>query len=162
MADDPFTQVHNAIWTALETEATLATLVVAGNRIKFNKTTETDPRKENVQDGDLPELILVPAGDNITLYETTTGARILQKYTLMLTTGSLRANGILFPVKWAVIKALLTSSIALLSKTFVRNLIVEETDDGLDGEESRGAGGWNSNVSIVVEMGFGHDEIIAW
>ena len=58
---NPFTDVHNAIWTMLEAHTGFTTYVTAGNRIKFTSAPYAI-WESTIGEGDVPEVAVVMTG----------------------------------------------------------------------------------------------------
>lgn len=153
---DPFTRVYNALWDVLEKHKGLTDLVKVGNRIKFTERGfGLRPEKDNIMDGDLPELLLVPANSQTQLFATSSSTQAIQEFELRFTTGDQRIDQLHFPLKWQVMIAL--SKCQKLNLPFVKRLGIDsftETTD--DPEANRGKKGWSARILISVEMWFGH------
>lgn len=103
---DFFTQLHNAIWAALEAYTPLTSLVAVRNRVKM-----TDPEfesfPENVSDGGTPEIVVIQGGFNQSAFSTKDGGcGRSQSFTVLITSGRLSPLQ-MNPVKEAVLDALL-------------------------------------------------------
>lgn len=153
---DPFTRVYDALWDVLEKHKGLTDLVKVGNRIKFTAGGfGLRPEKENIMDGDLPELLLIPTNSQIVLFATSSSTQAIQEFELRSTSGDQRIDQLHFPLKWQVMIAL--SKCQKLNLPFVKKLTVDsftETTD--DPEANRGIKGWSARIVISVEMWFGH------
>ena len=84
-SQDPFSQVYDAVWKALQAHKPLMDLLRPGNRIRFDDTEPNDPEKENVREGDLPELMLSPAGIEGQPWATSSSSQLTQGLELQLT-----------------------------------------------------------------------------
>lgn len=161
MPVDPFTEGYTALWALLENHAGFTGLVRAGNRVKFTGN-KRDPVKQEVQEADLPEVRLVPAGSVIHLWHTSNGSSAVQHYSAQLATGDLRLDAALFPVKWEIVKALSKSDPAhyvngyWLGLAHVKKVgpVHESTQGILDAELNRGKPGWAEVLRISVEHWF--------
>jgi len=154
---DPFTEVYDTVWAALEASSEVTSRVALRNRIKFASATETlsrDPRKPGYQHGDFPLLALEPAGDEIDLCSDSTSCRLMQQLRLTLMSGDLRASAQLYPLKWAIIKALIDKgpTLGLSYVTDVRVLSVDDQQQEL--EDDVGPAQWTTVAVIQVRMEF--------
>lgn len=151
---DPFSLVYDAVWTALKSHKPLMDLVRSGNLIRFDGDTTEDPEKENVQEGDLPELMLRPAAVAGQPWATSSSARATQSLELRLTTGDLRAtaDGGLYAMTWAVFSALITAG-HKLGLDFVERVDFESfTQTREDSIANRGTAGWAATAVLHIEL----------
>lgn len=72
MATDYIGNVYSALWTLLEAHSGFTALVKPGNRIKLNGTS-ANPFKEQLKDGDLPQVSIGLGTGSDTQYRTTAG-----------------------------------------------------------------------------------------
>ena len=150
---DPFTDVYNAIWNALENSADFCGVVLPGNRIKF--TTDGDvPYKAAVQDGDLPEAMLTPGGGGpFQPGRTSTSASVTQTFRLTLSTGDLRYHKSAGPLKWIVYRALAQAGQTLGTTGLVRRVTFSDSSDLPDDRAmQRGVRGWTVSITITAEL----------
>lgn len=87
---DPFTMVLNRLWALLEADADFCAAVQPGNRIKFTVDSQGNPIKENVQLGDLPEVIIEPTTGSDNLASTSGAGKAEITYRIMVATGDMR------------------------------------------------------------------------
>ena len=162
MADnDPFTQVHDAIWTILEANAGFTALVAVGNRIKFSDTTNVKgPIKDNVQAADLPEVRLICEAIRPHLQRTSNSTTQVAVWSIQVASGDLRFQAALFPVIWAIYRAMSTwattfDTLTWNAKAFTLPLRPQDARIGiLDSDLIRGIRGWTSVWTAEVEMYF--------
>lgn len=156
---DPFTLVYKALWEMLEDHDEFKSFVREGNRVKFTGK----PReylKTQVQDADLPEVRLVPAGAQPHLQRTSNGSSVVERFEIQIATGSEGVDLSLYPVKWAVFKAMSNWSTRLSVLTWNENKFVKlarptAINDGSSGfDEARGIKGWTSVWACEVELWF--------
>jgi len=65
-------QVYAKLWALLIADTDWAALVKPGNRIRFDQN-DADPLKPNLQDGDVPQCVILPPGFNYPVFGTTHG-----------------------------------------------------------------------------------------
>ena len=149
--EDPFTQVHAALWDALEDNEDFAATVKAGNRIKYNSTVE-HPRKSEVMIADMPEVTIIPLGGLNRIQLSSDHIQITRRYNIMMQSGSQRANLQLYPLEWLVLKILYAQSDSL-GLSFVRAFRLQDSELELTAEESsRGKPRWSSALTVAVDM----------
>ena len=86
---DPFTQVQQGIWEALEASDDFCAQVVSGNRIKFTEGSR-DPEKQSRQSADYPQ-VSVETDEGIThLYADSAGTDIRKVFRVLMLTGDKR------------------------------------------------------------------------
>ena len=158
---DPFSLVYERVWDILTGHKPLADLVNLRNRIRFDQT-EQDPEKQEIEDSDLPELMLVPAGGEAEPFDTNTTARATQDLELQLTTGDLRVHEVLFPVKWQLLRALVQCGVQLGGFDFVRGVGFSNITEEFDNDAAnRGTRGWSATITIRVDMHFDVTKLVA-
>jgi len=161
MADElnPFDQIFDALWDLVGDSVPLSLLVKEKNKIKFNKSQDRDPEKQNVQVADMPELVLLSDGASATnLHFSSCGAMCRRHYSFIISTGDLRINLDLNQVEFALQCALFDTQVRLGSLTWRGNQFVKKADwdtltDGISQEaQNRGLKGWSSVWSNVIEI----------
>ncbi len=161
MAVDPLTQVYDATWALLAAGADFAGAVPEGNRITFTGHAR-DPEKINVQDADFPEVRLQPLGGEYGPIRDTGGRSWIERYQITLCTGDRRVDLRLYPVRWAIVRALVDWETTLKALTwegdsFVLNSEHQSADVGTSEVDiKRGVEGWASVATLEVTMWFPH------
>ena len=159
---NPFSIAYNGLWQLAEDDMGLRALVRSENRIKFDSF---NPIKQNIADADVPELILVPAGGDPNLINTSDTTKIVKRYNWLLSTGS-NQQGQFFDIEWALTRAMLRwPDLTLLwkNKSFVKSVKIVSITEGLsDAERNRGINGWSGILSMSLEMHFSTLEIVTW
>lgn len=150
---DPFTQVYNRIWEVFEDNVDFCALIKEGNRIKFT-TEKTTPMKKQAIDADYPEVSLIPRGGESPSAISSTSAEFDRVFSLVIVSGTLRADKYLFPTEWLSLKILSNQSDSL-GLIFVKKFRVGPSDWRVnDPEFTKGKEGWFSvidiNVGIVI------------
>lgn len=169
-AINPFTLIFDALWSLFEQSPVFTTDVALGNRIHFNFYNDPNPLKPQIQDSDLPEVILISAGTNeINLYSTSATSKIVKRYQVMVATGDLRIQNYLNQIQWDLYCAF-TGWTTLLGaliwpvgsgRTFVKRCALTDCEEGLDNtKENRGIIGWSSIWSAEVECHFLTSDLI--
>lgn len=148
MADDPFTQAYDAIWTLLETDTELKELVKPGNRIKLTKPSP-HPYKESVIVSDLPEITLEPGGCHLRPVATSTGAAAVQRYDVTLAGQDLSIKKKFNAVKWRIMCAFAKQNLNL-GLSFVKRCEILDGDDSIVEVEKDFC--WSYKFTIEVEM----------
>lgn len=160
---NPFILVYDALWTLAENSAQLTSLVKLKNRIKFNHTGQSNPIKDEISSGDLPELVLVTTSSGANLHETSNSSRITRQYEWIISTGDTRVQGGLLEVEWALFSAMSLWYPTLTALRwpdgaidgFVKRSNILGINSGLtDPDRNRGIVGWSSIWGIEVQMHF--------
>jgi len=147
---DPFTQIHDKLWETLEDDETFCSLVDAGNRIKYSRTKER-PRKNERMSADMPEVTIIPEGGSIDLHLTSHAVIMTRRFTIVLQSGSLRANLQLYPLEWQVLKILYNASDTLNLSFVKRFRITNATLTREDTEAVNNRLQWSSSLSVEVD-----------
>ncbi len=166
MATDPFTLVYEALRDLLLANADFAREVKQGNRM-FYVGAARRPDKETVQDSDRPEVRLAPAGGEAHLMATSSSSKIVKRLRIEVTTGDMRVDERLFPVQWAVYRAMVGWQAALaalrwgtMDKSFVVVAKLNAVTEGLsESDLNRGIRGWAAVWECEIEMWFPTTEL---
>ena len=155
---DPFTMAYREVATALFEHPYISENVKLGNRITFDSTTDPDPIKSQVQDGDVPELMLIPIGIGSTSH-TNTSVNVTRTLEVRIVAGDLRVNLSLFPLEWAVIQAL-HHFLKREHAPFLRDLSIESVNNTMaDDDANRGTRQWVAVCRITLDMWFNNDDM---
>ena len=156
---DPFTQVLDALWDLFESHKGFTDLVRLKNRIKVSGR-DRMPYKQEVQAADLPEVLIEPTEGGDLTY-TSSAVQMVQNFAIRLATGDLRANKLLFPLKWEVIQALYKTR-GELGLSFVKQVRVTDlAEAAIDEEANRGHAGWSASIGLAVDLYFSNTELQA-
>lgn len=169
ITDDPFTLVFNQIWSILENSPLFTADVAVGNRIKYNLNNKRNPFKQQINDSDLPEVVLISTGMDVRLFNTSSTTKIIKRYSVLLSTGDLRINNLLYQIQWDLVVCLTGWQVLLgqllwpenTGVSFVKRADILDTTEGLsDPERNRGVVGWSSVMNLEVEMHFNSQDLI--
>ncbi len=159
---DPTTEIINAIWSKLEANSAFTNRVLAGNRIKFTSD-DVDPYKKSTQDGDRPQVEIVPTGGTFAPSATSSTCMYSEGFDIRIITGEMRTQKSIGPLKQAVL-----NSIVNLNETIEQSLtyclsvaptaVSHVTQLGARGED--GPPGWATTISLRVEMKFLRSEMV--
>ena len=159
MADlDPFTQMYNALWQLAIDNAEFAALVKLKNRIRYDEETDRGPAKRDISSEDTPEVQLSAVGTIANLNSTSSTSEFIKQYQFVISTGDLRLQKALFPIEFALLRALrkwqeITPALTYGGVTFVKNVEVVTASEGVsDPEKNRGIKGWGAILNIDVKM----------
>jgi hypothetical protein len=159
---DPFTQVYEGLWAAVDAVPDINTIVRPGNRINFTKP---DLTKREIATADLPELQLVLEGAVYGLHTTSSGSKVVKRYTWIISTGSFLSSDVL-SLQWMLTRAMCSwkqylGSLTWSSQHFVKRFdLVDETAGISNPEYNRGIKGWSAVMRCEVEMHFGTASLI--
>lgn len=132
---DPFIQVHDAIWAALEADNSVndfPSLVAVGNRIKYTGA-DRSPEKRQHAAADFPDVRLKPRGGPYFSPGRGASSRttfLVKRWSLEIATGDQRVDGDerLFAIQWAALQAIVDAD--NLGLDFVQNVsFVDEAQD---------------------------------
>jgi hypothetical protein len=151
---DPFTQVINRLWAILEADATFCAMVKPGNRIKLTAADGHNPIKQNVQPGDLPEVIIEPTTSVDNAARTSTSMTVLQNFSVKAATNDMRINAAALPLRWVLLKAMFAGGDRLDLDFVVRTRLTTSLLNTYDPVENRGTEGWTVLMTVAVEMEF--------
>lgn len=156
---DPYTQVYDAIWDTLESSVDFTNLVRVGNRIKFAGDSRA-PDKEHVMDADFPEVRVVTSGDVPHPLRTSSHSSVQKTFAIQIVTGDRLLDARIFPVQWAVHRALTNwpntlGALTWNGEKYVTSFQFTEGVSNVDDDElNRGIAGWSTIWQCTVEMWF--------
>ena len=157
MASDPLTVIHEAAWAEFENDTATAALVAPKNRIKL---TERDAIKASVQDGDLPEVVLVPRANIGNLTSTSSSVSFEITFDWLIATGDYRVGYRILPVIWNLYRVMSkfqqsASSLEFDSRKYVNGVFFNNNTVGeSDAERNRGIRGFSAIMNFMVRMNF--------
>lgn len=154
---DPFSIVHDALWFMIERNPDIQSLVKDKNQIKFDKQSS---KKDQINDADLPELVLLAGGANPGKYDNSSNTSITKGYIWAITTGDFRITEVYNKVAWELFRSMVDWSIVLCALTwngdrFVNNFRLISADEGdMMESQNRGIRGWSAVWTCEVDMSF--------
>jgi hypothetical protein len=161
---DPFTLVHQAIWSALTGYAPWADLVRPGNRVRFDEGKTTVPKTEMpLQAGDCPEVRLeqglFAADLNFCDGQAVEGTL---HFPLRIQTADYDVVKLNL-VKWQTIRALVAAGHALGMPELIQRVEVRDGKDDAAAysKEAWKARRWISVCRIVVRLAIDNDDCLA-
>ena len=163
---DPFTEVYNLAWSLLEASDTFCAMVREGNRIKFSGA-HAQQIKEQVSTADLPEVRIVSMGASSHLWRTSNSSTITRRLSVQLASGDQRYAEALYPLEWAIYRALAdwpnqVRELTWNGKPFVVNVRCTDAQHGQsDADLIRGIKGWVSIWSVDLDLVFATEELLA-
>lgn len=159
VANNPFTQVYNALWTLVNAHPDIGDKFKTGNRITFG-TDDREPFKRTIAASDVPELVLTQDGGPIEMYSTSSTTKVTRDYSWLVSTGDFRINHFLNDVEWMLFVAHLgwkthLTSLQYNSNSFVKRCEIIDIRSGIsDAQRNRGLNGWSTVWKVRVEMHF--------
>lgn len=137
----------------------LRDLVRLGNIIHLTGD-GAQPFKGEVAAGDLPELLIIPAGGDLNapnVGSSSSGWAVRQRYTVAIATDQFRTNQTrsINPIRWAVIRALARLEDTLPGYSDVRWSRVSEWSDAIGGRGTDPQAlteGWHTVLTIEVRI----------
>ena len=157
---DPITQVYDALWTLLEAGNDFQELVKSGNRIKLTSR-DRSPFKDNLGSADVPEVTILPMGATVAhQHRSTSGSSLSQGFQIRVATGEQNLHTLVFPLKWAIYKAMadwatVLTALTWKGVTYVVHCRLADAADGISEVDiARGITGWTVLWQCNVEMWF--------
>jgi len=151
---NPLWQVHNALWSLLESDSEFTTAVPSMNRIKYTSTTDRYPDKDNTLDADFPCVRIRCIGGVPRPHRTSNSSMIELKWSIEVFSGDRRFSDDaqrFMDVWWAIYKALVNWQAYLYNFTWdgnafkVRYCRASEVEDRLTKQELHyRQNGWQS------------------
>lgn len=153
-AVDPFTQVYRKLWETLLAEPEVKRRVRPGNRIDY----ATDDRDPEGSRGGLtdafPEMRIKPTGGPFKLFGSNTHSFAIKTFNIEIETGDMRVHREMFPLEWAIFKALSKTQDSNLGLPFVMNVTYESVNDLDTAPDGRVLNQWATLIAVTVEMVF--------
>ena len=159
---NPFTMVWWALWKMVERSDKITDKVALLNRIKFDDDLND---KKSINDGDLPELVLLSGGGTSNIMNSSSTSQIIRKYTWVITTGEFNINPYYNALCWELYRAMVDWDKVLCALVwpklsdppwhFVTRTNVLSIDEGTEmDKENRLIQGWTGLWEMDVEMHF--------
>jgi len=158
MSNDPFSILYAHLWDVFNTSPYLQNVVRTKNRVRFDEN-DRDPYPQQIQDGDLPEVILDVTGCAVNLQQSSCTTSVDKRLAFLVCTGDQRINSRLFPIQWQMLcmftKLQRTSQdIQWNGKSFVLAFEITDMTEGLSNPQNRGIKGWSSVLNFVAKLSF--------
>lgn len=161
---DPLTQVYRALRTYLLNDQYLKPLVKPKNFPDLTGQAE-DPLLDEVQDANLPELVMSPSGAPAPFGRTNTELGLYQTYSIRVATGQVILNQKFFPTVFALFRAFRRlergPAAQLLGLDFVQRCDQMDRNDAMkiSDEDARGTAGWVALYQVQVRMMFTNQQL---
>lgn len=157
---DPFSLVYGSLWDAVEASDDLR-VIRQGNRISFLKeiSADYDPRRVGITANNSPELMLLPDHFNTNFTQDNVSSSLERAFNFVLRTSSILLDKSIFPLEWALFKALrahkpVIEELEFEGKRFVQNMSLGKTTVYLP-EKGAAISGWRCLWTVYVDMEFG-------
>jgi hypothetical protein len=152
---DPWTQVLNRLWFLLEENADFIAVVPAGNRIKFTDIGNQNPIKTSIQNGDTPEVCIMPEQSSERMAFTSRQSGSEQMFQLQITTLDMRLTKTdktgINDLRWLIWKILSTAGDNLGLDFVYKARITTALEHYMD-PVNRGTSGWVCFFTIAVSL----------
>jgi hypothetical protein len=157
---DPFTQCYLLQRELALSNALISELCTRKNVVLFGETSQEamEALKGEINEGDLPELRIVPKGGTPKVGRDSTFTSFLQKFDWQLATGELSATELLFPLTLALLCAWSAwqpkfAELTWQGLRFVHLAQAVSAEQGVAIEnENRGIRGWATVWSVQVDV----------
>ena len=152
---DPWTTVLNRLWTLLENNVTFCAAVPSGHRIKFVRAGDQNPIKENPQNADTPEVVILmeSAVDRQAFTSLVAGSD--QNFQIQITTLDLRlwkADGSgMNNLRWLIYQ-ILSNAGDTLGLDFVYSARITSSLQHYKDPVNRGTIGWVCFFTVTCKM----------
>lgn len=154
----PFNQIYHAFWDGFERNTSLTNLVLPDNRIKFNDSLGT---KEQINEGDLPEVMLMQVGGQAAPMNTSGTSHCKRNYIWFISTGDFN-NELINEIEWQLFRAMIDWDVFLCPLTWPDdNWHYIEKVDTVGIEEGtavssliRNIKGWTASLNMEVSCNF--------
>ena len=156
---DPISQTYEMLMTMALANPTISQLVRVKNRILFTSTSRVMlPVKDEISEGDIPELRIVPTGGTPKVGRDSDSTSWLQEYEMQIATGSTDVEALMFPLSFALLAAWVDwhpkfATLTWQGHPFVHTAIATKARQGLAIEnENRGIRGWATVWAVQVDI----------
>lgn len=153
---DPFNLVYDKLWSLVERNQELKSLIKQGNRIKFDGLTN---QKYEISDADLPELALLVNGFNN--FDTTSTSRSIKRnFSFSIATGEYKIQSF-NKITFELFRSLIDYECELCALTwcecnFVDSARLIGADESILEDSERQISGWIGIWTFEVTMIFQH------
>lgn len=151
---DPFNLVYDKLWSLVERNQELKSLVKVGNRIKFDNDVST---KSELSDADLPELALLVGGCS-TFPRNSTARGVTRNYIYSIATGDYKIQ-IYNKIAFELFRSIIDFECELCplqwcNCAFVQNAKLIGAEETILDDSEKGISGWIGLWTCEVEMLF--------
>lgn len=161
MADrDPFSQTYDMLMEMALGNPTVTSLVRVKNRMMFTAkdTRVMLPRKDEISEGDLPELRILPSGGTPKVGRDSDHTSWLQEFDMQIATGDTDVEALMFPLSFALLCAWTDwhprfATLTWGGEPFIHTIVATKASQGLAIEnENRAITGWASVWSVQADL----------
>ena len=160
---DPITQVYKALRAQVLAEPRVAALFRIGNVPDLSASAPL-PIKANVQDADLPELVIAVTGGSFAVARTNTDHAMTKRFTFRVATAQLSVNTKFFPAQWALFCAFcrMQRQASKLNLPFVERIKILDGQDFVSkvDDAERGNPGWCSLMTLEITLRFADSDLV--
>jgi hypothetical protein len=162
----PLQLVYTELWRLPMLNPEFRALVREGNMIRFDHEAHGNPRKDQVQAGDLPEVTLTSETSAVKIHETSSTCKLIRQYSWLVATGDFRLTHLLAPVEWALFVSMIgwqrvLGRLKWHDKAFCKRMDVVSVLGGRsDPQLNRGIAGWSAIWRCEVEMHFATADLL--
>lgn len=163
---NPFSIVFTALWDLLLSHPAFSRDVANGNLIRFDSTTDRNPKKETLSTADLPQVTLIGETLTANLQNTSSTSMTTRRYSWLVQTGDYRYTEFLARVEWYIFAAMTNWKTRLAAlqwkdQAFVKRVNIIQAMSGLNQAQDRqNMAGWAAVWTLEVEMHFRTQDLL--
>ncbi|MEM7227254.1 MAG: hypothetical protein AAF432_00420 [Planctomycetota bacterium] len=151
---DPLTEVYNALVDVIRKSPHVQKHVEAGNIVSFGDERSSAKRSNLAKvDADMPELTIAPSGGIHEMRVTNKSAMHVERYNVFIRTGSRVAPEQMYPVRFALYRAIAAiDNFGLDYVMAIGSEPIEFESEPPGNNEDDGPEGWQGLMAINVQM----------
>ena len=167
---DPFIKAYQVLMNLALGSKRVTSLVKPGNRVWYDIQSDIPPDKEEVSQGDLPELTLLPTTLTAKLRSNSSSSYALMRYEWWIATGQEGLANAVLPLTFAVFAAMAPwpgyvqdglTPLKWRGREYITRIDLSDANFGLQRpEQNRGIKGWGCVWACEVEMYFKTSDLI--
>lgn len=167
---DPYTKAYKVLWKLATDSARVISLVKPTNIIRYDLQSDLPPDKDEVSQGDLPELSLVPVSLTGKLRANSSSSMSLMRYEWWIATGQEGLANAILPLTFAIYAAMAKwpestadgkTPLLWRGEKYITRIDLLDANFGLQRpEQNRGVKGWGCVWACEVEMYFRTSDLV--
>lgn len=158
-ADNPFTRVHNGMWSLLEADDDFNRLIKEGNKVRYDQQYDRGSGiKPTVITADMPEIAIIQTRLQINTPHTSSTTKFNSTFSIIVNSGDFRLNEVGHDINWVLLCRIAQWKTALGDITwknehFVKSVkpISDVQIGHSDPEHNRRINGWITVWAVEIE-----------
>jgi len=157
VATDPYSLVYKKLWEMFESHRGFTGLVRVSNRGKFLAWRRGVVEQLAALTEDRPFVTIIPSGGDPHAHATSSGSHDVERYRIVVVTGSAALNEQLYPINWEIYRGALLWTSTLKALTYggaslVHKAVLTDRTTTVVGGENQGIRGWVGSHGYEIHM----------